>query len=736
MGWRTRKQKKPEPNPKRLWAFRIIALLLPIALLLVVEAGLRVAGLGFNPAFWIPAETEGQLRENPEFGNRFFPEQVARRPQPLLIDEETDRFRILLFGGSAAMGDPEPGFGLARYLKILLEDRYGTEVEVVNVAMTAINSHVVREIAADSANLDADLWLIYMGNNEVIGPYGASSVLGARAGIQARATRLGQLVSKAVAQEPATGEWTGLQQFMANPVAFDDPKLARVHANFRKNLEAILDIAPVPVVLSTVVTNLKDCAPFGSAHSKPIDQAAWDQHWAAGVATEEAAEFAKALESYRACLAIDDGYAELHFRMGRCLEGDEALAAFVAARDHDTLRFRCDSALNNHIRAMADRCTVVDAEAILLPRAGFELFYEHVHFHHAGNHALAQLLAEAIGEHLPATGKDWLDLAGCDRQLAFTLWHEQRILQDILRRQQGPPYALQIDNARTIAHWQARQDRINRQANPQTTNLLIANVRAALTRRPNDWILRRALADLQEVTGAYPQALSSWWRVTEVMPHEPNAWHHLGTLHEIQGDLDKAESSFNYALSLQPRMAESLNGLGLVRAAQNRQKEALTLYQRAIECRPSFVSPYINWARLLQRQNRLTEAIAKLEEAVRVAPDDLLGNHNLGIFLSEAQRFQEAISAFSKVLEINTDYHEARFRMAHLQQVTGKLDEAIANFAYLVAQEPNVPDVRVKLARALEQAGRIPDARDEYAEILAIDPANVPAREGLQRTRD
>ena len=45
--------------------------------------------------------------------------------------------------------------------------------EVVNTAVTAINSHVVREIASDLEEIESDLWIVYMGNNEVYGPFGA-----------------------------------------------------------------------------------------------------------------------------------------------------------------------------------------------------------------------------------------------------------------------------------------------------------------------------------------------------------------------------------------------------------------------------------------------------------------------------------------------------------------------------------------------------------------------------------
>jgi hypothetical protein len=111
--------------------------------------------------------------------------------------------RIFIFGESAAQGDPEPAFGAGRYLEVLLRERYpGVNFEVVNVAITAINSHVIVPIARECARYQGDLWIIYMGNNEMIGPFGAATVFGAKAppwpvvrlGLALQTTRVGQLL--------------------------------------------------------------------------------------------------------------------------------------------------------------------------------------------------------------------------------------------------------------------------------------------------------------------------------------------------------------------------------------------------------------------------------------------------------------------------------------------------------------------------------------------------------------
>jgi hypothetical protein len=194
-------------SSRRRWCFRLLALLVPILVLGMVEAALRVADYGFPTAFFLSVKEPGRsmLTDNPKYGWRFFPPAVARAPRPLYLSahKSPGTVRIFVFGESAAMGDPEPAYGFARQLERLLQARHPEhKIEVVNTAMTAINSHVMRQIARDCESREGDFWLVYAGNNEVIGPFGAGTIFGRQAPSRAtvrlilalKTTRLGQLV--------------------------------------------------------------------------------------------------------------------------------------------------------------------------------------------------------------------------------------------------------------------------------------------------------------------------------------------------------------------------------------------------------------------------------------------------------------------------------------------------------------------------------------------------------------
>ena len=85
--------------------------------------------------------------------------------------------RIFILGESAALGDPMPEFSFSRMLEKMLIERFpSNRFEVINVAVTAINSHVILPIARECARHEGDLWIVYMGNNEMVGPFGAGTV--------------------------------------------------------------------------------------------------------------------------------------------------------------------------------------------------------------------------------------------------------------------------------------------------------------------------------------------------------------------------------------------------------------------------------------------------------------------------------------------------------------------------------------------------------------------------------
>lgn len=137
------------PVPVRSQVAQEVALVVvPLLGLGGLELALRLAGYGYPTDFFLPARVNGRefYMPNLKFGYRFFPPALARVPLPLRMatDKSANSYRIFLLGESAAYGDPDPTYGVGRYLEVLLRERFpGTQFEVVGVAVTAINSHTI-----------------------------------------------------------------------------------------------------------------------------------------------------------------------------------------------------------------------------------------------------------------------------------------------------------------------------------------------------------------------------------------------------------------------------------------------------------------------------------------------------------------------------------------------------------------------------------------------------------------
>jgi tetratricopeptide (TPR) repeat protein len=580
--------KKPvfEISRRRRWTFRILA---PVLILLLVggglESALRLCGYGYPASFFLKTEIGGKdyYVSNDRFGYRFFPPALARTPAPMrmAVKKPATTYRIFVFGESAAMGDPDPTFGAWRYLQVLLHERFpGTDFEVICVAMTAINSHVILPIARECARRDGDLWIIYMGNNEMVGPFGGGTVFGSRvagiplirASLAVKSTKSGQLLSSLLqgwGHSSAPQTWSGLNMFKDHQLRYDDPNRLRACENFKQNLNDILragQAAGVPVILSTVGSNLKDCAPFGSLHSAGLNDSQlseWDGLYQGGITLESSGDFPGALKKYEQAAGIDPQYAELWFRTGRCQMAltnfAQALTDFELARDDDTLVFRADSRINGIIQDAAaakagQGVYFFDAAKALAQSSpdgipGNELFYEHVHLNFDGNYLLGRDLAEQTLKVLPkpilAEGKTgWASAELCDRRLAVTPWDRFRIWQENYSRVSEPPFTDQLNAAERAKFYTAKLQELNSQMTIETRTQSRATYEEALALSPDDYVLRENYAQFLDESGDLADAPAEEQQVSDMLPQNPMTPCIVGRLLVRLGDSSGAEKSF------------------------------------------------------------------------------------------------------------------------------------------------------------------------------------------------
>jgi tetratricopeptide (TPR) repeat protein len=555
--------RRVQPRPGGLFLRIALLVAAPILFLGALEGSLRLFGIGKPTEFFIPDRQEGYFRTNPNFTSPFMPASFGIQPLNFRIrkHKEPKSIRVFVLGESAAQGVPDPAFGFAAQLRAQLRARFhGMPVEVFNLGITAIDSHVVYRIVRQVADFEPDLFVVYMGNNEVVGPYGPGCaylsttppVWLIRASVAARATRTGQLLedilARVVPSRSRARDWKGMETFSESSVSGDDPRLEAVYGNFSANLQDIVDFARaegIKTVLATVVANLRDSAPFISLHRAGMpaaESASWKSASDAGTIAWDLGDPESARFDFDEALKADPEFAAIHFRQGNLSEelGDTALARrhYLEALHWDALRFRPDARINEIIRRIGNAAggsvVLVDAAKAMgsdpdsnAPPSGREILFDHVHFNWAGNFQLALQLADACERalSLPAsqTG-DWLDASGCAAALGYTPEAELKMLQVMVQLMIRPPFTTQLNFSENQARLKKDIEHANaRIGAPGAKSADIEVVERALRLDPDNAALAARLGVMESGAGDQERALSLLRRADELEPESAEA---------------------------------------------------------------------------------------------------------------------------------------------------------------------------------------------------------------------
>jgi len=781
----------------RLWLMRFFVMIfVPLLVLGAIELGLRLGGYGYAPDFFRRIRIDGRnfYVPNEKFSSRFFPPAIARTATPFRFatEKSTNSYRIFLLGESAAMGDPDPTYGFGRYLQVLLQERFpGTDFEVICVAVTAIDSNVILPIARDCARHEGDLWIIYMGNNEMVGPFGAIKMVpfaadfssgnkapppfGAETayGLQApplgiirtvlaiKTTRIGQLLDNLIrairSNSSKPQEWGGMQMFMNGRIGYDDPARLRAYANFKGNLEDILltaQRAGVPVVLSTVAVNLKDCAPFASIHAPGLSTnklSDWNEIFEEGITNESAGSYKKALALYRKAAEIDPQFAELQFRMGDCdlalTNYAQALRDFELARDDDALDFRADSRINSIIREAVSRHAgqgvyLVDAARILAQNSpegipGLNFFYEHVHLNFAGNYLLARDFAEKIKGLLPSsvTARDkgnWVSEELCECRLAVTVWDRQRVWGPIFNRITAPPFTGQFNHAAFLKLCEAKLAEAQSQMSLQSPEQAWQMYQQALALAPDDYFLHGNFERFLEKGGYLAQAIIEAKRCCELVPQLPGGFYYVGTLLVREGRISEAANYFSRAIAIQKHYVEAEDALGEILSNQQKTAEAIRWFKRAIRSNPDYVDTYLNLGFLQQRLGETDAAIANYQKAANLEPEGPADYFNRANMAAASSRWDEAMTDLRALLKAKPAFWQAHYMLGMELMANEKTEDAQREFAMAVHYRPDFAPAHFSLGTTLAVQKKADQALAEFRIVLQLDPANRSAQQQIE----
>jgi len=267
--------------------FYLVLILLPVVIVLFLELSLRLFNYGRTYDQWIPAG-EGKLTLNPEIAFRYFynTERVPSANHNYFDEiKKENSFRVFVMGESSAAGFPySPNGAFSRYIRKRLELLYPErKIEVVNIAMSAINSYALRDMLPGVLEKQPNLIIIYAGHNEYYGALSVGSVetLGETRFIVNTVIWLNRFKTFELLRDVVKS----VSGWFSTPVKSDGTLMARMSQRqlipfnsekyfaginqYEGNLREILEMAKdknVPVILGRLVSNLKDQKPFESSY--------------------------------------------------------------------------------------------------------------------------------------------------------------------------------------------------------------------------------------------------------------------------------------------------------------------------------------------------------------------------------------------------------------------------------------------------------------------------------------
>ncbi|MCC6144913.1 MAG: tetratricopeptide repeat protein [Candidatus Hydrogenedentes bacterium] len=692
----TAESPSPSSRPRRrlryYLALFIAWVIVPLALIVLFEVGLRAVGYGHTTDFLIEKHTDlGDFHElNMSFYKQFLymeVENVGMEPFDVVVPPKSeDTYRVLVLGGSAALGWYFGEFGYWRSLEAMLRATcHGKRIEFICAAWFGMNTHVMRHIAEHCDVMKPDLVLVYVGNNEMTGPFGLLTRAGQadvtprelerhiKTHLFASNMRLMQLLGRPALDltfSIAGGKKWG---FDAPIGSLSDPRLYRVYSHYELNLNAICESATragAQVLLSTVARNQRDWKPRISVHHPgwtDAENAAWQARMDAGDAALAAGDAAGAVQAFEAAVALDPEYAMSHFRLGQALlaagaDHSRAKEAFDAAWAWD---YTLDS-VTQPINDAATRVgaawkekgvTFVDAFAAMSGSSpggfiGHEYLYDHIHFTQRGCYELARLFFEALQPHLAAAG-----MCAPDAQpLSFDQCEEwigasPPVYAGNLKRAVDSIEGMWPEHDSTP--FSAEADAILAQQTLPLPEAITAGYRRAVELNADDFVVRyRLIRQLLDVGPANPQEALA--QAEELLRRHPYYWRSHLAIAEATAAAGQAEKSveFGQALTrLYPEYPESFLQYGRLLERAGKPQDAIEAYLAAASMGRVADIPLSIAANVLEKLGRKEEARKLAERALHENPNNPASFEILARLLPEVMPHEEVVAYFAQIAE-------------------------------------------------------------------------------------
>jgi len=627
-------------------------------------------GFAGNVPLFVPGQTTDGAAVYKTAGNKVPPFNYQEFPEI----KSGNTYRIFCVGGSTTFGRPySDKVSFCGWLRAYLQAADpARNWEVINAGGVSYASYRVTRVMDELAHYQPDLFIVYSGQNEFLEQrsYGAladmpewlinlNAVLSGTRVYTAMSRAIGALSGTrpdtAMPQHPLRSEVDTILEHTIGPQSYHRDAALRQHimTHFRLNLERMVRIAHqagADIIFVKPAVDIRDMSPFKSEHAEGLDERqlrVWQDLYDRAAAQEAAGDHAQALELYGQALAIDDRYAELHYRIGSILfdskRYDEAERSFRRAVEEDIAPLRILAPMQRDIVEVAktSKVPLVDYQAIL--RAAYreqyghtvfgrEYFVDHVHTSYEGYRLLGLALfdeLERLGIAHPDAG--WNDA----RRAAVT----QRVIASVNVNDEGDAYI----KLGQIFIWAGKYPESYR---------LFQRALDILGPRPDlyDQLARAAYAG-----GDDAGAIRNLHKLLEIVPAGRGVHARLAAIHAELGETDTAIAHCRMELLMHPDEASNVALLGKLLERQGEYEEAGQRYEQALRLKPALEDVHIRLVYLLLKQGRYDAAQSRAEDVLRRNPDNCLAHNALGRIYVHRGELKPAAQQFSDALRLRRE---------------------------------------------------------------------------------
>ncbi len=716
-------------NIRKKRLFTLFLALFPFLLLLLLEVALRLFNYGGNQALFVTGP-EKQISHfwmcNQNVGKRYF-YMLGSTPSPpkdLFLKEKPDNgYRIFVLGGSTTAGFPY-GYNIMfpRILQFQLSELFPEHhIEVINTAMSAVNTYTFVDFIDEILDKEPDAILIYAGHNEYYGAMGVGSQESfsknpqfIQAYMKLRRFRIFQLVRNTVGSlrkgvsTMATGgtEIDPTNTLMARIVReknipYKSEMYERGVQQFETNMRNVIEKARknnVPIIMSELVSNVKDQPPFVSVQLDSFPTA--DKAYSVG------------------SQLLQQG------------DVDDARTALLLAKDLDALRFRASEELNDIIHNLGHTYNVpvvpmvsefehYCSDTII----GNELILEHLHPNARGYFIMANAFLKSLQENR-FISPDWetTKIRPVEDVMADWGWTELDTASanlSIHYLKGGWPFQPEIQPNHALDNYFPK------------TRAESLSVRILTDKHYSVVVGHLDMGKYYEAKGEYEKAFREYRAAYYTIPHEMEFYEKaLATLFRLK-DYERAYD----VLKLSHRYGSTAltnKWMGQILSGMQKYAEALPYLQRAYASLPQDRQIVVNLILCFDQTGQADEA-AKLRQEFGIAEaseTNLQGESAQLVYMAlmkQAQNFlkqkeyREAYPLLKKAHEMQPGPFTLKW-IGMIDLVLGNFEEAVTNLEQVVQHDPEDFQTFYNLCNGYVQLERKADAQATLRAMEKLRP--------------